>query len=193
VTLDDAAALADRQEPWVRRAAWAVFALAVLAFLVRGADNPPDPFVAASPAAAVREAVDGFESILFRITKSDGSFADLCALLADDEASRQQGLMDRTDLAGHDGMVFRFDEPIAANFYMYKTRIPLSIGWFDATGALVKATQMEPCASKNPDECPRYGTDGVTYLHALEVPKGRLGALGVVPGSTISFPDAPCP
>lgn len=193
MTFDDAAALAEREEPWVRRAAWVVFTLAVLAFLVRGADGPADPYVQApAQASAARQAVEGFESILFRIAKADGSFAELCALLADDTESRQQGLMGRTDLAGHDGMVFRFDEPVDSNFYMYKTPLPLSIAWFDETGAFITATQMDPCPSEDPAACPRYGTEGRRYLHALEVPKGRLGALGVGPGSSIAFPEGSC-
>lgn len=186
MTLDDAAV------PWVRRAAWVVFTLGVLAFLVRGADGPPDPYVAtASESGAVREVVEGFESILFRITKADGSFADLCALLADDEASRRRGMMERTDFAGHDGMVFRFDEPVDGDFYMYDTVLPLSIAWFDDGGGFVSATQMEPCPADDPSACPTYGADR-PYRHALEVPKGRLGALGVGPGSVLSFPEGEC-
>ena len=181
--------------PWVRRAAWLVFGLGVLAFLVRGADGPADPYVASAvdtPAGTVvREVVEGFESVLFRITKGDGSFADLCALLADDDASRQRGMMERTDFAGHDGMVFRFDAPIDAEFYMYNTVLPLSIAWFDEQGGFVSATQMDPCPSTDSAQCQRYGAER-PYLHALEVPKGRLGALGVGPGSTISFPEGRC-
>lgn len=182
--------------PWVRRAAWLVFGLGVLAFLVRGADGPADPYVAtavetATGEAVVREVVEGFESILFRITEADGSFAELCALLASSEEGRQRGMMERTDFAGHDGMVFRFDAPIQAEFYMYNTVLPLSIAWFDERGGFVSATQMDPCPSEDPRECARYGA-AAPYLHALEVPKGRLGALGVGPGSTISFPEGEC-
>lgn len=194
MTLDDAAALADAREPWVRRAAWGVFVLAFLAFLVRGANNPADPYFEGSgpgATAAVREAVEGFESILVRITGTDGSFADFCALLADDAESRQQGLMDRTDLAGHDGMVFRSESPTTGRFYMYRTRMPLSIAWFDETGTYITATQMEPCPDDDPATCPRYGPDR-PYLHALEVPQGRLGAMGAREGSTISFPEGSC-
>lgn len=195
MTLEEAAALADRREPWVRRAAWTVFALAVLAFVVRGADRPADPYVdtsaaGGSPAAPVRTPVEGFGSVLFRITSASGSFADFCALLAADPDARAQGLMERTDLAGHDGMVFRFEEPIDARFYMYRTRLPLSIAWFDDAGSFVSATQMEPCPSEDPGACPRYAAER-PYLHALEVPKGRLGIMGVGPGSSISFPDGP--
>lgn len=193
MTLDDAAALAEAREPWVRRAAWAVFVLAFLAFLVRGANNPADPYLegSGSDAAVAREAVEGFESILVRITTAEGSFADFCALLAADAESRRQGLMDRTDLAGHDGMVFRFDEPTDASFYMYRTRLPLSIAWFDETGSYITAVQMEPCLADDPASCPRYGPDR-PYLHALEVLQGRLGAMGVRDGSTISFPEGSC-
>lgn len=194
MTLDDAADLAERHEPWVRRAAWTVLALAFLAFLVRGADGPADPYVEplGGDGASAREVVEGFESVLFRITKASGSFADFCALLADEPESRQQGLMDRDDLAGHDAMVFRFDQPTDGRFYMFRTRLPLSIAWFDEAGAYITAVQMDPCTSEDPDACPRYGTEGRPYLHALEVPQGKLGALGAEPGSSISFPEGSC-
>jgi uncharacterized protein len=198
VTLDDAAEIAERQEPWVRRAAWTVFALAFVAFLVRGADSPADPYVEGSaedPAvdpASLPQPVAGFGSILVRITQAGGTFAEFCALLADDTESRQQGLMERTDLAGHEGMVFRFDEPVDSSFYMYRTVMPLSIAWFDEAGAYVTATQMEPCPSEDPAECPSYGTDGRPYLYALEVPRGTLGLLGAIEGSRIEFPEGRC-
>ena len=107
-----------------------------------------------------------------------------CAMLADAESERQQGLMDRKDLADHDGMIFEFSEDSTAAFYMYRTVMPLSIVWFDAAGAFVSATDMEPCTDPNPGNCPVYPAQR-PYRYALEVPKGGLAAIGAGPGSVL--------
>ncbi len=101
------------------------------------------------------------------------------------------GLSDQDDLRGYEAMVFRFDEPSTTRFTMQDTRIPLSIAFFDADGAFVSARDMDPCP---PDSatCPTYAADA-PFLHALEVEQGALPALGIGPGSRLSFPDGSCP
>ena len=147
---------------------------------------PPAPMVATRPPAPARRPLPGFGETDFRVTSDDGRTFDGVALLADDGPSRSQGLMEQTDLRGYDGMVFRFDSPTTGEFYMRNTRIPLSIAFFDAGGRFVSSADMEPC----PDEvrrCPTYGAAG-PYLHAVEVPAGDLGRMGIGPGAVLSFP-----
>ena len=48
----------------------------------------------------------------------------------------------------------------------------------------VSAADMEPCPADDPAKCPTYPAKR-PVVHALEVPKGELGARGVGPGSTI--------
>ena len=147
---------------------------------------PPAPMVATRPPAPARRPLPGFDETGFRITSGDGGTFDGVALLADDGPSRSQGLMEQTDLRGYDGMVFRFDSPTTGEFYMRNTRIPLSIAFFDAGGRFVSSADMEPC----PDEVRRCPTYGATrpYLHAIEVPAGDLGRMGIGPGALLSFP-----
>ena len=97
--------------------------------------------------------------------------------------------MEVTDLAGYDGMVFRWSSPVTERFWMKKTRIALSIAFFDSAGRLVSAADMEPCPDSVTD-CPLTGAAG-PYTDAIEVPKGALGALGAVSGSTLTV-GAPC-
>ncbi|MBW3548915.1 MAG: DUF192 domain-containing protein, partial [Actinobacteria bacterium] len=160
--------------------------------------TPPDPgpamasptasttTAAEPPPAPARRPLPGFGETDFRITSGDGGTFHGVALLADDGPSRSQGLMEQTDLRGYDAMVFRFDSPTTGEFYMRNTRIPLSIAFFDAGGRFVSSADMEPC----PDEvrrCPTYGADR-PYLHAIEVPAGDLGRMGIGPGAVLSFP-----
>jgi uncharacterized membrane protein (UPF0127 family) len=131
--------------------------------------------------------VAGFGEIAYTVR---GISAVRCALLADTEPQRQQGLMNRTDLAGHDGMLFRFPADTTVSFYMKDTLLPLSIAWFGADGRFVSATDMDPCLGRG-DNCPLYPA-ARPYRYALEVPRGGLAGLGIGPGSTLTLKGA-CP
>ena len=133
---------------------------------------------------AGRSRVDGFGEIAYRV---EGSTARRCALLAETAAQHGQGLMNRRDLAGYDGMLFVFEADTGAQFYMKDTLIPLSIAWFDAAGRFVSSTDMVPCLTSS--DCPLYPAAG-PYRYALEVEKGGLGPLGIGPGTVLSIGGA---
>lgn len=152
----------------------------VAGVFVLGANHPADPYFADQPTAP--PSVDGFGQIGFRVEGSPASSAQRCALLADTPEQRERGLMGRTDLAGYDGMIFRFEADTTGSFWMKNTPLPLSIAWFDSSGAFVSAADMEPCLDQ--PSCPTYGAGG-PYRFALEVPKGALPTLGVGPGSRL--------
>jgi uncharacterized membrane protein (UPF0127 family) len=88
-------------------------------------------------------------------------------------------------------MVFRFDEPIDARFYMFHTLIPLSVAFFDDQGAFVSASDMAPCSADEPGDCPTFAA-ARPYVHAIEVAKGDLGRLGIGPGSTVALTEGDC-
>jgi uncharacterized membrane protein (UPF0127 family) len=161
-----------------------VLTVLISAAVVLGANRPADPYFADQ----VRAPVEGFGQIGFQIEGSAASSTRRCALLAETAEQRSQGLMRRTDLAGHDGMIFRFEADTSGSFWMKDTPLPLSIAWFDAAGRFVSATDMEPCVDL--PACPTYGAAG-PYRYALEVPKGALPALGVGPGSKLVL-GGPC-
>jgi uncharacterized membrane protein (UPF0127 family) len=170
--------------------------LGAVTFVVKAADRPADPVLEDAPVlttgvptstATARGAVAGFGEIAYRIDKM--SAVSRCALLADTPARESQGLMNRRDLAGHDGMLFVFPTTVSNSFYMKNTLIPLSIAWFDERGKFVSATDMEPCPPKTV-ECPLFSAAG-PYKYALEVQKGGLPGLGIGPGSTIT-PGGAC-
>ena len=86
------------------------------------------------------------------------------------QAQQNQGLMNRTDLAGYDAMLFQFlGADRRPQFYMKDTLIPLSIAWFDANGHFVSAADMSPC-----------GTALVCPLYAAHLPvhRGHRGDQG---------------
>jgi uncharacterized membrane protein (UPF0127 family) len=203
----------DRHARLLLWAAAALVALGVAAFVVRGADEPADPFVepvtttatAATvpgetvPAASAETApssasstggdparvpLDGFDEVLLSVTPADGgSLLQWCLLAAARAEQRARGLMGVTDLQGYSGMAFLYDEDVKNAFYMRNTPTPLSIAWIDADGRLVSTAEMAPCEDR--EGCPTYPPAG-PYRVAVEVFQGGLDDLGIVPGATMA-------
>jgi uncharacterized membrane protein (UPF0127 family) len=149
---------------------------------VRSASNTAPPAPAARPPGVQRSRVAGFDQTGFTVTAAGGR-RSYCGLLALTRAQQNQGLMGRHDLAGYDAMLFAWPTLTRTFFYMRDTLIPLSIAWFGAGGDYLFATDMSPCPP-SAAQCPLYGP-GVAYQYAVEVPQGRLGSLGIGPGSTL--------
>ena len=158
------------------------------------ATTPPTSAATSTSASAPtthadREPLEGFGEVGFRILRAGEVVGEWCALLAEDDDERAQGLMEQEDLRGYDGMLFAFEEPTTSSFYMRNTPLPLSIAFFAEDGELVSTADMEPCEDR--EGCPLYGAEG-PYVHALEVEQGDLPSLGVRPGAVLEVGGA-CP
>lgn len=156
--------------------------------------EPPSPSEAASPSSPALAPSEPFGLASVTLVSPDGSQrADLDVYVAATSAERGRGLMDRDDLPEDAGMIFLFPGDSSGAFYMYRTRIPLSIAFFDAAGEVVSVLDMEPCPSPDPNACERYNP-GATYRGALEVNQGAFDDLGVAEGWTVELPpDLPAP
>lgn len=64
--------------------------------------------------------------------------------LALNSEEQQKGLMHRDELAKDHGMLFLFESPDRRSFWMRNTRIPLDIGYFDASGRLLEVYRLYP-------------------------------------------------
>jgi uncharacterized membrane protein (UPF0127 family) len=95
--------------------------------------------------------------------------------------SRSRGLMDRRRLDPDAGMVFVFESPRTSGFWMKDTLIPLSIGFWDRSGRILKILDMTPCRG---DPCPIY-FPGVVYTGAVEANRGWFTSHGVRPGDRV--------
>ena len=164
----------------LRQVVWVLAVLAVLGWILLGANRPADP--------AVR---DLFGTMRINVVSPAGSKlpSELCVQTAEVMPARFQGLSDRDSLDGYNGMIFVYDEDVQNQFTMRNTRIPLSIAFFDAEGRFVSAKDMAPCQSDG--FCPTYQSDG-PYRYALEVPQGQLGAMGIAPGSVLELGERGC-
>lgn len=134
---------------------------------------------------------EGVDLVAALVTSSDGEVCEVCLWLADDDRSRQRGLMGVTDLGDAVGMAFVWDQPRDGNFFMFQTPTPLSIAWFDDAGSHVGQTDMDPCMAANATSCERYTADS-PYVVAVEMFGGQLDVIGIGPGASIELLGLPC-
>jgi uncharacterized protein len=138
--------------------------------------QPPNGEEAAGALPSVSPAAFRFDSALVRVeTAADTHLVRV--EVAERPDQRGYGLMDRTSLDQDAGMVFLYDTPQdpSSGFWMYRTRIPLDIAFFDGSGVIVAVLPMEPCASPDPEQCrvaARGYAPGKPYVGALEVNRG---------------------
>ena len=90
------------------------------------------------------------------------------AEVAGTELARQKGLMHRTHLGEREGMLFPFDQLGFHSFYMYNTRIPLSVIFLDEDLRIVDIQDMAPCLEEQPSACTVY-TPRAACKYAIEV------------------------
>ncbi len=120
------------------------------------------------------------------IQKPDGKAVTIKAEIATDEATRNQGLMFRTELPKKTGMLFVYDQPGRPNFWMKNTLIPLDMLFFNKNGMLVhvhpkaKPKDLTPIDPKRSDICA-----------VLELAGGEAARLKLEKGDKL-IADFPC-
>ena len=108
----------------------------------------------------------------------------LRAEVADTEITREKGLMYRTYLGENEGMIFYFDQPGHHAFYMYNTRIPLSVIFLNESLRIVDVQEMVPCLEQNPSACPIY-TPRAACMYAIEVNQEFVREHGIKKGDKV--------
>jgi uncharacterized protein len=102
--------------------------------------------------------------------------------VVDTPESRAQGLMFRESLPRSAGMLFIYEAPTRASFWMRNTLIPLDMLFVDPTGVV---THIHHDA-RPLDETPIPGGDNV--LMVLEINGGMARAIGIETGSELRHP-----
>jgi uncharacterized protein len=135
--------------------------------------------------AALEPTPVAFGRGLVRIETESDTFR-LQVEIAEDEQQRAYGLMRRAELPEEAGMIFLYDETqdATASFWMFNTRIPLSIAYLDEDGRIANIEEMEPCPSPYPQWCPTYPA-GVPFRSALEVNRGYFERRGIAEGDRV--------
>ena len=123
----------------------------------------------------------------------DGGQARFTVEIADEPAERAQGLMFRESLGRYKGMLFIFEEPLAASFWMKNTLIPLDMIFLDQHGVVKKVHPMAVPGSLESV----LGGDGI--LSVLEINGGLAEKVGIREGAQMrheafsaSQPAWPC-
>ena len=102
--------------------------------------------------------------------------------LADEPDERSRGLMFRPQMDPASGMLFVYESPRRAQFWMKNTLIPLDMIFADATGRVTKVH-----ANAIPgDLTPIDGGPGVVFV--LEINGGLAARIGITPGAEMRHP-----
>ena len=139
--------------------------------------SPQDP----SPAAGLGQSPAGLEQIPLTVQSATGTHRFVVEV-ARTPQQQAQGLMHRQELAADRGMLFPYDPPQAASFWMKNTLIPLDIifirpdGTIATIGAETVPLSLEPVTSL-----------GEPISAVLEIPGGRAAELGIAAGDKVSW------
>ena len=140
--------------------------------------KPPTAAGAPAKAAtgAVGQAPAGFE-VLETVTPSGRTrfFVEI----ADNDATRERGLMFRKSLAPDRGMLFDFHTPREVAFWMRNTLIPLDIIYIRPDGTVLSIARNTTPLSEAPIP------SGGPTLGVLELAGGRSAEIGLMPGDRI--------
>lgn len=108
--------------------------------------------------------------------------------VADSPAERELGLMQRGSLAADTGMLFIFDQPQQASFWMKNTQIPLDLLLFDADRGFVEASlSMQPCAPDWVEACPVFASKSDKIKFAIELPAGTAASMPLPAGTRFEY------
>jgi uncharacterized protein len=124
----------------------------------------------------------------------DGSRVRLSVEVADTPEARARGLMFREELARFAGMLFVYDEPQLATFWMENTPLPLDMLFFDEAGRLVNVHENAVPFSRE------IIVGGEDVLFVLEINGGMIAELGILADAELRHPAVdpklaawPCP
>jgi uncharacterized membrane protein (UPF0127 family) len=120
---------------------------------------------------------------ILTITNSVGEEVPVRVEIADTDAERQTGLMERTTLDADAGMLFVFDQEQTLSFWMKNTLIPLSIAYIDSEERIVDIQDMQPL-----DDLPPQYVSAEPAQYALEVNQGFFEERGVTVGDMVELP-----
>jgi uncharacterized membrane protein (UPF0127 family) len=129
-----------------------------------------------------RTAPSGLELVALTI-EGRGRSHVFAVEVARSAAQQEQGLMNRRSLAQDAGMLFPFDPPHPASFWMHNTLIPLDMIFIRPDGSIARiAADAVPMSEAHIEV-----SEPVTAV--LEIAGGRATQLGLRQGDRVSWAD----
>ena len=102
--------------------------------------------------------------------------------IANNDATREHGLMDRRYMAPDHGMLFEFDREEPVSFWMKNTYIPLDMIFIAPSGVVTHiATNAEPLSE-------RVVPSGAPCIAVLELNGGMAASIGLKVGDKVRHP-----
>lgn len=111
--------------------------------------------------------------------------------IADTPQARAQGLMWRESLPVGEGMLFVYEQPQPAAFWMKNTLIPLDIVFIDARGVVRHIHPQARPHDLTPIPGARADDPSPKRLMVLEIAGGEAARLGLAPGARLAHPALP--
>jgi uncharacterized membrane protein (UPF0127 family) len=103
--------------------------------------------------------------------------------VADDDRSREIGLMNRDSMPADHGMIFPFAREEPRGFWMKNTRIPLDILYLDSSGRVVSVHTMAPYDL-------RTTNSAGPAKYVIELNAGVAAKLGIKAGDKLEVPPS---
>ena len=128
--------------------------------------------------ASLAAAQDSAQTQLPRIKLQAGMY-QIDAQVAQTPEQRSTGLMFRSDMPAHEGMLFVFEQPATQCFWMKNTLIPLTAAFVSDDGTIVNLADMKPQTTDS-----HCSTKPVRFV--LEMNQGWFAKRGLKAGSKLS-------
>jgi uncharacterized protein len=104
------------------------------------------------------------------------------------DPQREHGLMDRTSLPAHTGMLFVFEKDGPVTFWMKDTLVPLDMVFVAADGTVRSiAAKVAPAPLSEPDATIPLEPGVGKYV--IELPSGEAARDGIKPGTRLAIPS----
>jgi uncharacterized protein len=118
--------------------------------------------------------------------------ADLRLEVARTESDREHGLMNRTAIAPHAGMIFVFESDGPVAFWMKDTLVPLDMVFVAANGTVRTVYAGVPVAPPTVPDADVPREPGVAR-YVIELGAGEAQRDGIAPGASLDLHGVPSP
>ena len=120
----------------------------------------------------------------FSVNGSNVSWAML--EVADNDTERRIGLMNRTELGKHEGMVFVYSEEGDRSFWMKNTLIPLDIIFLDSEKEVINVERAFPEPNTSDEDLTRYRSERPAK-YVVEVNSGFADNYSISRGTKVTW------
>ena len=131
--------------------------------------------------SAIERSPAGLDQALLTVTTTSGKTHRFTVEVARTAAQQAQGLMNRQSLAPDRGMIFPYDPPTPASFWMKNTLIPLDIIFVRSDGTVARIEANTAPLSLDPVAA------GEPVGAVLELAGGRAAELGITAGAKVEW------